>query len=144
MITDTSEQVLGQDLPALVEDGYSSFKIYMTYEGMALDDRQILEVLATARRTGAMVMIHAENDHCIHWLTKQLERIRRHIAGAVPKMAPMPVEREATHRAITLAEIVDVPFCWCMSRHAKRWSRSSGAATVASRSMARPVRNTCS
>ena len=29
IITDTSDQVLGQELPALVEDGYSSFKIYM-------------------------------------------------------------------------------------------------------------------
>ena len=29
MITDPTEQLLGQDLPALVEDGYTSFKIYM-------------------------------------------------------------------------------------------------------------------
>jgi dihydropyrimidinase len=109
MITDTSDQVLGQELPALVEDGYSSFKIYMTYEGFALNDRQILEVLATARRSGAMVMIHAENDHCIHWLAKQLSATGDTSLAQFPKMAPMPVEREATHRAITLAEIVDVP-----------------------------------
>jgi dihydropyrimidinase len=109
IITDTSDQVLGQELPALVEDGYSSFKIYMTYEGFALDDRQILEVLATARRTGAMVMIHAENDHCIHWLAKQLSASGDTSLAQFPKMAPMAVEREATHRAIALAEIVDVP-----------------------------------
>jgi len=109
MITDTSDQVLGQELPALVEDGYSSFKIYMTYEGFALNDRQILEVLATARRSGAMVMIHAENDHCIHWLAKQLSASGDTSLAQFPRMAPMPVEREATHRAITLAEIVDVP-----------------------------------
>jgi dihydropyrimidinase len=109
IITDTSDQVLGQELPALVEDGYSSFKIYMTYEGMALSDLQILEVLATARRTGAMVMIHAENDHCIHWLTKQLSASGDNSLAQFPKMAPMAVEREATHRAISLAEIVDVP-----------------------------------
>ena len=109
MITDPTKQLLGQDLPALVEDGYTSFKIYMTYEGMALDDRQILEVLSTARRTGAMVMIHAENDHCIHFLTKQLSASGDTSLTQYPKMAPMPVEREATHRAITLGEIVDVP-----------------------------------
>jgi len=56
-----------------------------------------------------MVMIHAENDHCIHFLTKQLSASGDTSLTQYPKMAPMPVEREATHRAITLGEIVDVP-----------------------------------
>jgi len=109
MITDASDQLLGQELPALVEDGYTSLKIYMTYDGLMLNDRQILDVLAAARRTGAMTMIHAENDHCIHWLSKQLAASGDTSLAQYPKMAPMPVEREATHRAITLGEIVDVP-----------------------------------
>ena len=109
IISDPSEQVLGQELPALIRDGYSSFKIYMTYDALRLDDRQVLDVLATARRDGAMVMIHAENHDVIAWLTERLE--------AAGKTAPKyhavahagPAEREATHRAITLAEIVDLP-----------------------------------
>ena len=109
MVTDTSDQMLGQELPALIEDGYSSLKIYMTYEGMVLNDYQILQVLDMARRTGAMTMIHAENDHCIHWLTQKLEASGNTALTQYPKMAPMPVEREATHRAISLGEIVDVP-----------------------------------
>ena len=32
IITDPTPQVLGQELPALIRDGYTSFKIYMTYE----------------------------------------------------------------------------------------------------------------
>src|SRR5258708_5471422 len=31
IISDPSEQVLGQELPALIRDGYTSFKVYMTY-----------------------------------------------------------------------------------------------------------------
>ena len=38
IITDPTEQVLGQELPALIRDGYTSFKVYMTYEGTKLDD----------------------------------------------------------------------------------------------------------
>ncbi len=109
IISDPNEQVLGQDLPALIEDGYSSFKVFMTYEGLALNDREILEVMAVARETGALVMVHAENYDAIRFLTDRLER-GGHIA---PKFhgtsRPIPVEREATHRAISLAELLDVP-----------------------------------
>src|SRR5579864_9008953 len=40
IVTDPNEQVLGQELPALIQDGYTSFKVYMTYDAMRLDDRQ--------------------------------------------------------------------------------------------------------
>jgi dihydropyrimidinase len=81
----------------------------MTYEGMVLNDHQILQVLDVARRTGAMVMVHAENDHCIHWLTQKLSEQGDTSIAQFPKMSPMAVEREATHRAISLGEIIDVP-----------------------------------
>ena len=109
IVTDPTPQVLGQELPSLIEQGYTSFKIYMTYDDMKLNDRQILEVLGLARREGAMVMIHAENSDVIGWLTDQLEAagLTEPIYHAVSR--PMPVEREATHRVISLSEIVDVP-----------------------------------
>src|SRR5262245_31872265 len=69
IISDPTEQVLGQELPALVADGYTSFKVFMTYEGLALADRDILEVMAVARETGALVMVHAENYDAIRFLT---------------------------------------------------------------------------
>lgn len=109
IISDPTPQVLGQELPALVADGYTSFKVFMTYEGLALRDREILEVMAVARETGALVMVHAENEDAIRFLVDRAER-----SGAMaPKhhatTRPIPVEREATHRAISLAEIADVP-----------------------------------
>ena len=109
IVTDPTPQVLGQELPALIRDGYTSFKIYMTYEALKLSDRQILDVLALARAERALVMIHAENADCIGWLTERLER-----AGDIaPKFhaaaRPQIAEREATHRAIALAELVDTP-----------------------------------
>lgn len=68
IISDPSEQVIGQELPALIKDGYTSFKVYMTYDDLRLDDYQMLEVLSAARREGAMVMVHAENHDMIRWL----------------------------------------------------------------------------
>src|SRR5256884_7657344 len=72
IISDPTEQVTGQELPALIRAGYTSFKIYMTYDALKLDDRQILEVLSTARRDRALVMVHAENHDVISWLSEKL------------------------------------------------------------------------
>lgn len=109
IVSDPTPSVLNQELPALVADGYTSLKIFMTYEGLALQDRQILEVLAAARRTGALVMVHAENDDAIRYLTDQLEGRGDKAPAFHATSRPIPVEREATHRAISLSEIIDVP-----------------------------------
>ena len=109
IVTDASQQVCGQELPALLQDGYSSFKIYMTYDDLKLDDGQILDVLSVARRHQGMVMIHAENSECITWLTGKLEQAGKLAPKYHATSRPRPVEREATHRAITLAELLDVP-----------------------------------
>jgi len=109
IISDPTTQVLGQELPALIEDGYSSFKVYLTYDLLKLDDYQMLDVLAVARREGALVMVHAENHDVIRWLAEKLlqggQRAPKFHAVAHARIA----EGEATHRAIRLAELLDVP-----------------------------------
>jgi dihydropyrimidinase len=109
IIADASDRVLGQELPALVNDGYTSFKVFMTYEGLALSDLEMLNVMSVARETGALVMVHAENYDAIRFLTDRLERAGKTAPHYHVASRPIPVEREATHRAISLAEIVDVP-----------------------------------
>lgn len=109
IISDANEQVLGQELPALIKDGYTSFKVYTTYDLLKLDDYAVLEVLALARREGALVMVHAENHDVIRWLADKLleggNRSAKYHAVAHAKLA----EGEATHRVITLSELIDVP-----------------------------------
>lgn len=109
IVTDPTEAVLRDELPALIAEGCTSFKIYMTYDDLKLNDRQILEVLALARREGAMAMVHAENADCVAWLTELLEAAGRTAPRYHADARPPVVEREATHRAIALAELVDVP-----------------------------------
>jgi dihydropyrimidinase len=109
IIADPTDAVLGQELPALVADGYSSLKIFMTYADLALSDYQILGVLQVARERGALVQIHAENYDAIRFLTDRLERAGQTAPYFHGKSRPIAVEREATHRAISLAELIDVP-----------------------------------
>ena len=49
IISDPTAVVLGQELPALVKDGYTSFKVFMTYDDLVLTDTQLLEVIDVAR-----------------------------------------------------------------------------------------------
>jgi dihydropyrimidinase len=109
IISDPSEQVLGQELPALIRDGYTSFKVYMTYDLLRLNDRQMLDIMALARREGAFMMVHAENHDMISWLAerlleKGLSQPRYH-AVSHARVA----EGEATNRAVALAQLLDVP-----------------------------------
>ena len=131
IVSDPTEAVLRDELPALIAAGYTSFKIYMTYDDLKLDDGQILDLLEVARAHGAMAMIHAENADCIAWLTRRLEAAGRTAPRFHADSRPMAVEREATHRAIALAEIVDVPILivHVSAREAVeqiRWGRAHG------------------
>ncbi|MFC3684882.1 dihydropyrimidinase [Hydrogenophaga luteola] len=131
IVSDPTPHVLNEELPALIAQGYTSFKIYMTYDDLKLDDGQILDVLSVAREHGAMAMIHAENADCIEWLTKRLEAAGRTAPRFHAHARPMLVEREATHRAIALGQLVDVPILivHVSGREAVeqiRWARGHG------------------
>ncbi|NHH83876.1 dihydropyrimidinase [Burkholderia gladioli] len=109
IITDPTRTVLEHELPSLVAEGFTSVKLYMTYDALRLDDRQVLDTLLHARRLGVLPMIHAESHDLIGWLTDRLlgfgYRAPRYLAHARPAL----VEREATHRAITMGELMDIP-----------------------------------
>jgi dihydropyrimidinase len=109
ILSDPTDQVLGQELPALIKDGYTSFKVYMTYELLRLDDYSLLNVLALARREGAMVMVHAENYEMIRWLTDRLLEAGNYQAKFHAISHAALAEGEATGRVISLSELMDVP-----------------------------------
>jgi dihydropyrimidinase len=109
ILADPTEEALREDLPPLVAAGITSFKVYMTYDRLRLADEQLLDVLAAARRLGALTMIHAENHGMIAWLSHRLvaagATALRYHAIAHPRVS----EGEAVQRAIALAELIDVP-----------------------------------
>ncbi|MEI4472895.1 dihydropyrimidinase [Frigidibacter sp. MR17.24] len=109
IITDPTPAVLGQELPALVKAGYTSFKVFMTYDDMVLNDAELLEVFDVARRERAMVMVHAEGYDAIKYMARRLEEAGRTAPYYHAESRPQSVEREATHRAISHAELTDVP-----------------------------------
>ncbi len=109
IVSDPDEQALRHDLPALIGQGYTSFKVYMTYDMLKLDDYQVLDVLDLARRHGALVMVHAENNDMIKWIAKRL-LANGHTAPKYHAVSHDPLaESEATSRVIQLSRLLDTP-----------------------------------
>jgi dihydropyrimidinase len=109
IITDASDKVMFEEVPQVVASGVRSLKVFLTYDPLHLDDRQYLRVLAAARRTGAFVTVHCENYEAINWRTAALLADGRTAPKYHAWSRPRMIEREATHRAIALAELVDQP-----------------------------------
>ena len=109
IISDPTEHALNVELKEMVALGITSFKVYMTYELLRLNDAQMLDVLAAADRERALVMVHAENHEMIQWLTKKL-LARGHGAPKYHMTAHHALaEAEATHRVVALSRLLDVP-----------------------------------
>lgn len=109
IISDPTNDVLQRELPKAIEEGISSFKIYMTYDRLIVDDGQILDILAVAKRHGALTMIHAENNAMIKWMSGRLLE-KGHGAPKYHALShPRTAESEAINRAIALAGFLDAP-----------------------------------
>jgi len=109
IIANPDRDTLTRDLPAAIEQGIRSFKIYTTYERLHVTDRQVLDVMAVARKHGALVMVHAENHGVISWLgDRMIEQ-----GNVAPRYHGICHTRGAEHEAINriamLAELIDVP-----------------------------------
>jgi dihydropyrimidinase len=109
IMTDFNDQV-EQEMDALVRQGVTSFKLFMAYRGVfMLDDASIFKALLRTGQNGGTICMHAENGDVIDVLV-QRALAAGHTAPKYHALTrPARAEAEATHRAIALAEIADVP-----------------------------------
>jgi len=110
IVTDVRADVLAE-MPAMIDDGFPSFKVYMTYGDKIVHDGGLLDMLEVTASHGGLVYVHCENDCAVTHL------IERHLAEGQTGPAfhkasrPPVVEAEATHRAIMLAGVAKAPLC---------------------------------
>lgn len=109
MIGNPDAATLETDLPALIDAGHRSVKLFMTYDRLAVNDEQALDVLDVARRHGALICVHAENHGMIAWMGRRLlaegKTAPKYHAEAHPRLS----EVEAIRRMIDLARVVGAP-----------------------------------
>ncbi|MGI8439219.1 MAG: dihydropyrimidinase [Thermoleophilaceae bacterium] len=95
-------------LPA--EQGVSSYKLFMAYKGsLMVDDGTLFEAMRVAARSGALVLVHAENGDAIDVLVSSA-LAEGHTEPCWHELTrPALTEAEATSRAIHLARIAGAP-----------------------------------
>jgi len=109
IITDLSDQV-EEEMDALVRQGVTSFKLFMAYPGVfMLDDASIFRALLRTGKNGGTICMHAENGGVIDVLVKKALAEGKTAPKYHALTRPARAEGEATHRAIALAEMADVP-----------------------------------
>src|SRR5438128_4231629 len=109
IITELTDQV-ELEMDALVRQGITSFKLFMAYPGVfMLDDGSIFKALLRTGQNGGTICMHAENGGVIDVLVQRALAAGQTAPKYHALTRPARAEAEATHRAIALAEIADVP-----------------------------------
>lgn len=97
-------------MPSLIDEGITSFKLFMAYPGVFYsDDAQILQAMQVSRETGLLTMMHAENGPAIDVLARQLVEQGKTSPYFHGIARAWQMEEEATHRAIMLADVTGAP-----------------------------------
>src|SRR6476469_5614601 len=109
IITELTDQV-ESEMDALVNQGVTSFKLFMAYPGVfMLDDASIFRAMLRTGKNGGTICMHAENGGVIDVLVKKALANGQTAPKYHALTRPARAEGAATHRAIALAEIADVP-----------------------------------
>jgi dihydropyrimidinase len=95
-------------LPAVVEAGCPTFKLYMAY-GFRLTDGQLMQALAAVRGVGGLAVVHAENWDIICTLIEQNLAEGRTEPRWHPRSRPALTEGESAGRLIDIATLVGTP-----------------------------------
>ncbi len=112
IVTDIGER--GERLEELAllpeEHGVTSYKLFMAYnDSLRASDETLFRVMKVAAKTGALVMVHAENGDAIEVLIA--DAIARGETAPIHHALTRPpeLEGEATNRAVQLAHIAGAP-----------------------------------
>jgi dihydropyrimidinase len=109
IVSDVNDTTL-KEMDACIAAGVNSFKLFMAYPGVFYStDGEILLAMQQAARSGATVMMHAENGIAIDQLVAQALAAGHTDPVYHSLTRPPELEGEATSRAITLAKVANCP-----------------------------------
>ena len=105
--TDLPDERLGE-MKRMIDQGVSSFKLFMAYPGVFLvDDGTIYKAMLTAGENGGLICMHAENGVVIDVIVKKAIAEGKTAPKYHALTRPTKAEAEGVHRAIALAEIAN-------------------------------------
>src|SRR3982750_1237636 len=110
LITTDFEDNQIEEMHTLIDEGISSFKLFMAYPGVFLaDDATIFRAMSAAGERGGLICMHAENGIVINEIIKHA-LAKGHTAPKYHALTrPTIAEAEGVHRAIAIAEMAEAP-----------------------------------
>ncbi|MEZ5424502.1 MAG: dihydropyrimidinase, partial [Pyrinomonadaceae bacterium] len=110
LITTDFEDGSEKEMWRLIDEGISSFKLFMAYPGVFLaDDATIFRAMSAAGQRGGLVCMHAENGIVINEIIKRFLAEGRTAPKYHALTRPTIAEAEGVHRAIAIAEMAESP-----------------------------------
>jgi dihydropyrimidinase len=94
----------------MIDQGVTSFKLFMAYPGVFLvDDGVIFKAMTASGENGGLICMHAENGVVIDVLVKRAIEQGRTAPKYHALTRPTKAEAEGIHRAIAIAEMANSP-----------------------------------
>ncbi|MFL6375378.1 MAG: dihydropyrimidinase [Pyrinomonadaceae bacterium] len=110
LITTEFEDGDEKEMGKLIDEGISSFKLFMAYPGVFLaDDATIFRAMSAAGARGGLICMHAENGIVINEIIKRFLADGRTAPKYHALTRPTIAEAEGVHRAIAIAEMAESP-----------------------------------
>src|SRR5436853_6736837 len=98
------------EMKSVIDQGVSSFKLFMAYPGVFLiDDGTIFKAMTIAGENGGLVCMHAENGVVIDVMVKKALAEGKTAPKYHALTRPTRAEAEGVHRAIAIAEMAHAP-----------------------------------
>jgi len=97
------------ELKIMKEQGITSFKAYMAYDNLRLNDGEIYDMLRSLKKYNGILAVHCENGDLVNTMIKEQLRSGNTTPAAHPLSRPNIVEAEAVSRFINIAKIADAP-----------------------------------
>jgi dihydropyrimidinase len=106
-ITDLAGQERLDELATLPDEhGVTSYKLFMAYkDSLMVDDETLFRAMQVAAKSGALVMVHAENGDAIEVLMGEAIAAGNTSPKYHALTRPPETEGEATNRAVQLARV---------------------------------------
>ncbi|HKS29876.1 MAG TPA: dihydropyrimidinase [Pyrinomonadaceae bacterium] len=110
LITTELEDNQIEEMYTVMDEGITSFKLFMAYPGVFLvDDATIFRAMSAAGERGGLICMHAENGVVINEIIKRALAEGRTAPKYHALTRPTIAEAEGVHRAIAIAEMAESP-----------------------------------
>jgi dihydropyrimidinase len=110
LITTDLEDNQIEEMYKVMDEGVTSFKMFMAYPGVFLvDDATIFRAMSAAGERGGLICMHAENGVVINEIIKRALAQGRTAPKYHALTRPTRAEAEGVHRAIAIAEMAEAP-----------------------------------